>query len=94
MASKIGEVLEIELVESYVKRPTSPMIMVEIQDISKLVGHIRIPSMAESATPKGTILQNICTHVYLFSARNVVNLVISPMPVLFPKRQSGMATLL
>jgi hypothetical protein len=45
MASKIGEVLDIKPVESYVKRPTWPMITVEIQDINKLVGHICIPSM-------------------------------------------------
>jgi hypothetical protein len=29
MASKIGEVLEIELEDSYIKRPVGPMIMVE-----------------------------------------------------------------
>jgi hypothetical protein len=33
--------------------------MVEIQDINRLVGHICIPLMAESATPKDTILQKI-----------------------------------
>jgi hypothetical protein len=59
MASKIGEVLEIELVESYVKRHAGPMIMVEIQDINRLVGHICIPSMAKSAIPKDTILREI-----------------------------------
>jgi hypothetical protein len=59
MASKIGEVLEIEPIESYVKRHVRPMIMVEIQDISRLVGHIHIPSIAESATPRDTILQKI-----------------------------------
>jgi len=56
MASKIGEVLEIEPVESYVKRPARRMITVEIQDISRLAGHIRIPFMAESSIPKDTIL--------------------------------------
>jgi len=56
MTSKIGEVLEIELVELYVKRFARPMITVEIQDINKLVGHIRIPLMAKNATPKDTIL--------------------------------------
>jgi hypothetical protein len=50
MASKIGEVLEIELVESYVKRPIKPMITVEIQDINRLAGHIPIPLMVESTT--------------------------------------------
>jgi hypothetical protein len=51
MASKIGDVLEIELAESYVKKPARPMITVEIQGISRLEGHIRIPSMVECATP-------------------------------------------
>jgi hypothetical protein len=46
MVSKIGVVLEIEPTESYVKRLVGPMITVEIQDISKLASHIRIPSMA------------------------------------------------
>jgi hypothetical protein len=56
MTSKIGEVLEIELVELYVKRLVGPMITAEIRDINRLVGHIRIPLMAENATPKDTIL--------------------------------------
>jgi hypothetical protein len=59
MASKIGKVLEIEPIKSHVKRPAGPMIMVEIQDINRFVGQIRIPSMAKSATPKDTILQKI-----------------------------------
>jgi hypothetical protein len=59
MASKIRDVLEIEPVESYVKRPTRLMIMVEIKGINRLVGHICILSMAECATPKDTILQKI-----------------------------------
>jgi hypothetical protein len=56
MASKIREVLEIEPMESYMKRLVGPMITVEIQDISRLGGHICIPSMAESAIPKDIIL--------------------------------------
>ncbi len=36
MASKIGKVVEIEPVESYVKKPTRLMITVEIQDINRL----------------------------------------------------------
>jgi hypothetical protein len=56
MASKIREVLEVEPVESYVKKPTGPMRMVKIQDISKLTGHICIPSLVENATPNNTIL--------------------------------------
>jgi len=56
MTSKIGKVMEIELVELYVKKLVGLMITVEIRDISKLVGHIRIPLMIENATPKETIL--------------------------------------
>jgi hypothetical protein len=47
MVSKIGEVLEIEPTDLYMKRPVGLMITVEIQDISRLAGLIRIPSMAE-----------------------------------------------
>jgi hypothetical protein len=43
MANKIGEVLEIELEDSYIKKPTSPMITVETCDIGKFVGHIVSP---------------------------------------------------
>jgi hypothetical protein len=56
MANKIGEVLEIEQEDSYIKRPVGPMIMVETRDINKLAGYIRIPSMAEGATAKDTTL--------------------------------------
>jgi hypothetical protein len=43
----------------YMKRPASPMITVEIQDISRLAKFICIPSMVERATPKDTTLQKI-----------------------------------
>lgn len=59
MASKIDDVLEIKPADLYVKRHAGPMITMEIQDITRFVGHIRIPSMAERATPKDTILQKI-----------------------------------
>jgi hypothetical protein len=59
MASKIGEVLQIEPVDLYMKKLAGPMITMEIQDISRLVGLIRIPSMAERTTPKDTTLQKI-----------------------------------
>jgi hypothetical protein len=49
MASKIEEVLEIEPIESYIKRPAGPLIIIELKDISKLPGYIRIPSMVEGA---------------------------------------------
>lgn len=57
MASKLGVVLEIEAAESYIKRPAGPMVKieVEVQDISKLAGFIRIPSMEERATIINTI---------------------------------------
>jgi hypothetical protein len=47
MASKLEEVLEIEATDSYIKRPVGPMITIELRDITKLAGYIRIPSMAE-----------------------------------------------
>jgi hypothetical protein len=59
MASKIGEVLEIEAVDSYIKRPAGPMITIELKDISKLPGYIRIPSMAEGSKPSDTMAQRI-----------------------------------
>jgi hypothetical protein len=59
MANKIGEVLEIEPKDSYIKRLVGPMIMVETRDIGKLVRYIRIPSMVEGAIVKDTTLQRI-----------------------------------
>jgi len=59
MASSIGEVLDIESPYSYIKRPTGPMVTVEVKDISKLAGIIRIPSMIEGAGPEDTTTQRI-----------------------------------
>jgi hypothetical protein len=59
MASSIGEVLDIESPDSYIKRPVGPMVTVEIKDISKLAGIIRIPSMAEGARLEDTTAQRI-----------------------------------
>jgi hypothetical protein len=59
MASSIGEVLDIESPDSYIKRPTGPMVTVEVKDISKLAGIIRIPSMVEGAGLGDTIAQRI-----------------------------------
>jgi hypothetical protein len=59
MANSIGEVLDIEAPDSYIKRPAGPMITVEVKDISKLAGIIRIPSMAEGAGPGDSIAQRI-----------------------------------
>jgi hypothetical protein len=59
MASKLGEVLDIEAANSYIKRPAGPMVMIKVQVISKLVGFIRIPSMAEGAITTNTIRQKI-----------------------------------
>ncbi len=54
MASSIGEVLDIESPDSYIKRPVGPMITVEVRNINKLAGIIRIPSMVEGARPRET----------------------------------------
>jgi hypothetical protein len=59
MASKLGEVLEIEAADSYIKRPAGSMITIELKDISKLPGYIRIPSMAEGSEDSATIAQII-----------------------------------
>ncbi len=55
MASSIGEVLDIESPDSYIKRPARPMVTVEVRGISKLAGIIRIPSMSEGADIGETI---------------------------------------
>jgi hypothetical protein len=59
MASKLEAVLEIEAAKSYIKRPVGPMVTVEVQDISRLAGFIRIPSMAEGAPTTNSIWQII-----------------------------------
>jgi len=42
--------LDIEAADSYMKRPVGPMVTIEVKDIAKLAGYIRIPSMAEGAS--------------------------------------------
>jgi hypothetical protein len=59
MASKLGKVLEIEAADSYIKRPAGPMITIELRDISKLPGYLRIASMAEGSEDTATIAQKI-----------------------------------
>jgi len=59
MASKLREVLDIEVADFYMKRPTSPMVIIEVRDIIKLAWYIRIPSMAEGALTTDTIRQRI-----------------------------------
>ncbi len=55
MTNKLEEVLEIEAADSYIKRLAGPMITIELKDISKLPGYIRIPSMAEGAKTNDTV---------------------------------------
>jgi len=59
MASKLDEVLEIEAADSYIKRPAGPMVTIEVKDIAKLTGFIRIPTMAEGTAFTYTIKQKI-----------------------------------
>jgi len=59
MASKLGEVLDIEATDSYIKRPAGQMVTIEVKDITILAGYIRIPSMAEGAAVIDTIKQKI-----------------------------------
>jgi hypothetical protein len=55
MASKLGEVLDIEAADSYMKRPAGPMVTIEVRDIAKLAGYIRIHSTAKGASAMDTI---------------------------------------
>jgi hypothetical protein len=59
MANKLGKVLDIKAADSYIKRPADPMVTVEVHDISRLAGFIRIPSMSEGAGTANTIRQKI-----------------------------------
>jgi len=59
MASSIRDVLDIESPDSYIKRLAGPMVTVEVKDISKLAGIIKIPSMAEGTRPGDTTAQRI-----------------------------------
>jgi hypothetical protein len=59
MASSIGEVLDIKSLDSYIKRPVGPMVTVEVRNINKLAGIIRIPSMAEGVGTGDTTTQRI-----------------------------------
>ncbi len=59
MASSIGEVLDIESPDSYIKRSTGPIVTVEVRDISKPAGIVKIPSMAEGTGTGDTTAQRI-----------------------------------
>lgn len=59
MASKFGKVLDIEATDSYMKKLTGPMVTIKVKEISKFMGYIRIPSMAEGASATDTIRQRI-----------------------------------
>lgn len=59
MVSKLGEVLDIEAVDSYIKRSAGPMVTIEVEDIAMLAGYIRIPSMVEGPTYTDMIRQKI-----------------------------------
>jgi hypothetical protein len=59
MASKLREVLDIEAANSYIKRPAGLMVMIEVKDIAKLAGYIRIASMAKGAAFTDTTRQKI-----------------------------------
>jgi len=59
MASKLGEVLDIEATDSYIKRLAGPMVTIEVKNIVKFAGYIRIPSMAEGTAFIDTISQKI-----------------------------------
>jgi hypothetical protein len=69
MASKLGDVLDIEATDSYMKRPASPMVTIEVKDITKFAGYIKIPSMAEGAAFTDTIRQKIFYSGFLNQCR-------------------------
>ncbi len=56
---KIKEVLKVEHVNLVIKRPIGPMIMVELQDINKLVEFIKTPSLDEHVIVGVMALQKI-----------------------------------
>jgi hypothetical protein len=56
---KLRDVTRFRAVDSYMKRPAGPMVTIEVKDIVKLAGYIKIPSMAEGALATYTIRQRI-----------------------------------
>jgi hypothetical protein len=68
MASSIGEILDIESSNSYIKRPARPMVTVEVKDISKWRGSSGSPpclrgQMQEKRQPKESFTQGCRTNV-------------------------------
>lgn len=59
LASKIGIVLEVESLESYIKLPTSHMIMFEVSNVTKLPWSILLPSLDLKDPIDATIMQCI-----------------------------------
>jgi hypothetical protein len=45
MASNIGEVLEIEVMDSYIKRMMGPMVTIEVLNIARVPRYVKIPSI-------------------------------------------------
>jgi hypothetical protein len=90
LASKLGEVLDIEAADSYIKRPAGPMVTVEVQDITKLVGYIRIRRWQREPTPLTSFCKTFSTPVCQTSVENAVNLgitrVLAPPTCSSPRR--------
>jgi hypothetical protein len=59
MVSKINEVFEIELLNSYVKQPIGPMIIVKVNDINWLVRDILIPLLNKHTKAGAIVSQQI-----------------------------------
>lgn len=59
LASKIGQVFEVKSFDSHVKRPTGPVITVEVADVSKLPGCILLPSLDLKEAIDATMPQRI-----------------------------------
>ncbi len=80
MANKIGEVLEIELEDLYIKRPTDLMIMVKTHDISKFTGYIRIPPWQKGQPRRILHYKESYIRASQINAENVADLGILPKP--------------
>jgi hypothetical protein len=61
---KTKEVPEVEPMNSIMKRPHGPMIVVEFQDINKLVQFIKIPSFDEHVIVSAMALQKIKLQIF------------------------------
>ncbi len=70
MASKIGEVLEIEAVDSYIKRPAGPMTTIKLKDISIYPDKFKFRPWQKDQSPATLWRKEFCTPSYQTSAES------------------------